>query len=399
MGLFILISTFGSYAQSNPQKAIETLRLPAIYTVTDGKVINESVSRSIIITEFVNEYDYVSREKVNGKWVTTYPENEYTLQIQETRTPTARTYMPNWCSMIMLQNGMKLNPDNPLQGHRPFNVLPKSQLFPNGGWIGEGWVQISSDASTVEMYGTLGANNNVMRIGLKDIYGKTIPGTPVYNQGANPTAMNTNMDNPPVDIMIIRNRKMKDGKTYYAPRPERGYILKNDLLRILNMSEDQLQWEVRTTMYTANVNPLTHITSTSADIEWTGTTGKLVVYYNGYDISQKSPSGKITSYGKTYPGTIYQIRVFNGIVNDQVYGSTLTLRFTKDEAKTFKLVPGNAFNYNSSTKTITYNQAEPIEIWGLGIESPENGKTWQCEYFGVGNGSGNIVPKYSYQFY
>lgn len=382
--LMALAMVVSSSAQTNTPVVLRTLGLPDAYSVTDGFIVNEQITRTVEVKRFIDTKNR-RKEKVNGKWAY-FTDTVYSYSVKEVKGTAPRTYLPNWCSMRKQQPNVYLSQANAL------SIIQEAiPVTSTDGWVGYQLTTISSDATSIDVITELGYSNNVIRKGSKDVFGVLIQGKDVYNQGATPIYISPSYSNPPVSVSLVTDVLAASGQTFTTKT--NGYILRDQLLKLLNKTQEQLEWELRMTYLNEKVNPKTHITSTSAEIVWVADAGKLVLYYNGFDVASNPPTGKITSYGKPYPGVSYQIRLFNGIVNDNVYGTTLTKRFTNTEQKTFTLKAGSAYSFNSNTNTITYNDDVPMEIWGVGVEGVENGKTWQleCEYI---EGNGQYVPKW-----
>ena len=386
--LILIAFTLVVTAQTNTPKVLETLGLPNEYSVTDGWIVNEQIVRTIEVHKYTNDFDYLTKQKINGKWVYTYPAPVYTYTIVEKRSAAPRTCLPNYISMRAQSsatyfNGLTLYKD----------VQP---ITSTGGWIGSTTLATSADGSTVEDIVSLGFSNNVIPkkyskgayLQPVDCNGTPIAGKDAPNQGAAATSWMTDYNNPPVSIKFYNDRKMKDGKEYFAPSGTSSYMIKSDLVSALGLSEEQLAYELRTTYINQRVNPVTHVTSTSAEIITIGNSCKLVLYCNGYDISVNYPKNKITTYGQMFPTVKPQIRLFNGATSG-AYGTTVDQVLADDGVFTLKAGSTPSF----SNGTLIYNSGLPADLWGLGFVVPNNGKQWnfgECFYKITG---GQLVPK------
>lgn len=387
--LFTVMLVVTGITQSNPEVAMRTLGLSNDFVVTDTWIVNEQIERTIEVHKYTNEYDYLTKQKINGKWVYTYPAPVYTYEIVEKRKPSnARTCLPNYVAFRNQSSAAKINGLNIYT-----DVIPVTK---DGNWIGSSIFMVSPDGSTCEDIVSLGYSNNVIpKKYSKGVYlqpvdcnGTPIAGKDAPNQGAPSTSWHTDYNNPPVSIQFYQDRKTKDGKEYFAPKPTSTYMIKSDLLVALDMNEEQLSYELRTTHINQKVNPVTHVTSTSAEIVQIGNSCRLILYCNGYDVTQVSPSNKITPYGQTYPTTNPQIRLFNGATSG-AFGTTVEQVLSKEGV--FTLQAGSTPSFTNGT--LTYNSNIPAQVWGIGFVANNNGKQFnmgECFYKIV---NGQLVPK------
>lgn len=386
--LFTVMLVVTGISQTNTPVILRTLGLTSDFAVTDTWIVNEQIERTIEVHKYVNEFDYLKKEKINGKWVYTYPAPVYTYSIVEKRSPAkARTCLPNYVAMRAQSSAVKFNGLSLIKDVQP-NVV--------GGWIGASVFTVSTDGSTCEDIVSLGYSNNVIPkkysggvyLQPVDCNGTPIGGKDVPNQGAPSTSWETDYNNPPVTIQFYLDRKMKDGREYFAPKPTRTYMLKNDLVKALNTTDEQLSYELRTTHINQRASPVTHVTSTSAEIMQIGNSCRLILYVNGYDVTQVSPKNRITPYGQLYPTTNPQIRLFNGATSG-AYGTTLDKVLAADGV--FTLQAGSAPSFNGNT--LTYNSNIPAELWGIGFVANNNGKQFNMGECFYKIQSGQLVSK------
>jgi hypothetical protein len=82
------------------------------------------------------------------------------------------------------------------------------------------------------------------------------------------------------------------------------------------------------------------------------------VYINGQDASGFNYQSLINSFGKTYSGFMWLWRLNNGPRSggstDNAYGSTLNVPIN-GENSTLKIVSGSKNEYNTESKTLTFN--------------------------------------------
>lgn len=159
--------------------------------------------------------------------------------------------------------------------------------------------------------------------------------------------------------------KGSDGKpriswtSRYAINPKKR-LRRNEFLKIAGMSLEQYMYETRQTWNIEKVSNQTHITSVAMDIETNpfNSDVKSVVYINGEDASGFNYQTLINSFNKTYSGFMWLWRLNNGPRSggstDNAYGSTLNVPIN-NENSTLKIVSGSKNEYNTETKTLTFN--------------------------------------------
>ena len=87
------------------------------------------------------------------------------------------------------------------------------------------------------------------------------------------------------------------------------------------------------------------------------------VFINGID-SENIPYTTLTaSMGLKFPNFVQRWHLYNGEVNDAVYGSTDTITFGASESNEITVVAGDSFSWDVATKTLTYDQSKPAELW------------------------------------
>lgn len=195
-----------------------------------------------------------------------------------------------------------------------------------------------------------------------DYKGNVIEGVDTYNQGATPYQMTP--FNKYVQIDLVErvtygsgswstSNPVWSGGVNARETTKLSYIELNELLGLLGITESQYTDSSKSIALTEKKDPSTHIVSTGAEIVQDGNkyTGK--VYYNGVDTKVESPSGKITSYQKTYPSHVC-FWIYEADGETGVRGGHEIAKFAASADNTITVVKGTKKSWNATTKTFTY---------------------------------------------
>ena len=190
----------------------------------------------------------------------------------------------------------------------------------------------------------------------------------------------TNGNNPSISI----KRESITKTATFTSKPSVSYpsYTKDQILQKTGYSIDVFM-ECFASVYDAvYVNHETHITSTSTGIEVTdGNKYSGKVYINGLLLDTEiNPSGLRTSYGSTWPGLVKRWKLYNGAVNESIYGSTWVKKYSRTENSDIIVNSGTTFSYDDAAKTLTYNSSVvPTNLWFEFEELPAQGKNWSSE--------------------
>jgi hypothetical protein len=184
--------------------------------------------------------------------------------------------------------------------------------------------------------------------------------------------------------------KGSDGKprvswqSKYAITPKRR-LRRGEVLRLMNMTLEQLIHATRWSYHIVKVSPSTHITSIAMDIEQSAENKqKSVFYINGKDAQTFEYQRLVNSFGKTYEGFIWMWRLHNGPriggSTDNAYGSTLNIPLAPGTDSTITVEPGVSNVYDQLDKTLTYdpNLQEQATLLAYMEFLPANGKNENC---------------------
>lgn len=339
------------------QTSLNLLNLPSQYGITDNKVI---AKQEIHHLKCVKTVDIKNRPKwkEGTKWVYGEPLVSFEFS-SEIETKYNRTYFMNLASSYY--NSPKAKPNG-------LNIDVPSH-YKITDWIGQSNYVVSGTG--IKQTISLGYSNNSINLVYNgktktydipvDILGKPIEGT----RRTTSNTLLTNPDNPPISVRMYTKSIDATGKETIGKNYVLNYITKNDLKHLTGLDDSQLIEMTRIENISEDVNPSTHITNMAAKIDWSGNTGKLSVWYSGVNVAVSPPTKKTNSFNMPYQGTKYEVRVFDGTVNDKNYGCTARLK----DVTEFTLQEGSKFSWNPTTKILTYDSSKPLEIWGIGHES------------------------------
>lgn len=146
-------------------------------------------------------------------------------------------------------------------------------------------------------------------------------------------------------------------------RPSATSVTKGYLLGAMETEELDLA-EMLKVRYVVQDKPHeTHVENIACDITVNGNLFKGDVFINGID-SENIPYTTLTaSMGLKFPNFVQRWHLYNGEVNDTVYGSTDTITFGASELNEITVIAGDSFSYDPATKTLTYDQSKPAELW------------------------------------
>lgn len=315
---------------NNTAATLQVLRLPESIGVFDG-LITSKTTKNVTIVETLN-YD----KRVNGK-----PTVTTGVKFRDV-VDTTRSYFLNWIQQRI--NHPKVGiaseaEDNYLFGYERYNdVLEYGYLA---------GIEVTFAGSKVHITGS------------GDIKEMTI----TINVGRNVAANGQPLKFEDWVMTVRRERVIISGGKSLKPTVSNPNFKVTAIAAMLGITRDELD-SLLSERYTidTNVNTDTHIVSTAcyATFERNGgiVTSRMHVLYNGIE---QVPSGKITSYNKTYPGHVTRWRLYNGVVNNTAYGASEVV----SESPTYVI---------SDDMTI-----DGATLWVTFEELPAQGKGWGSE--------------------
>lgn len=320
---------------ANTKLALELLGLPQECSVFEGQVQTKTTKslRIYEVTDFTvypkkvyYEYEFVEKNELFGAYAFNLISNyiySFGHEIQELGGETMETLRPATTSTVNI---------GPMSGKTYYNGWQKTKISPNAKADGysflvstEPWMNVNKDGTPADMTNPL-----------------PLPGT-CYKYARTKTKSSTTGT---INTWTSRN-------------PVTQNLKRSDILNIIKLSEEEYAEKIGVTFNIVKVSNQTHITSIAMDvIDVEFNKKKGIFYINGEDTQKVSASGMITSYGKTYPGYIFQWRLYNG--DEQgVYGATLTRQLSSSEDTTINIAVGSKNTIDVTTKTITYNLERP----------------------------------------
>lgn len=356
----------------NLEKALQVLQLPDSAGTFNG-LTGVTTTRTIVnkvLTDFTN--------RVNGK-----PTVTSTFEIVETKTSTYKVYALNYLNM-MAASGLVVTDDSVDNF-----VMDKPKT----------WVTVTVGTHAGKTFWYPGQTVVIQPSG--NFYNLDL----ISDLGSNVTSTGapepTNGENP---LMTIRRESYIKTATFTSARPSVSYpkFGIQQLCTLMNTTLEELKHSLRSTYTLSPVDVTTRIANTAVEgvfvidnIEPTSAGnlyGKINVYYNGIDTNVSRPSGLTTSYDKPYPGHVVRWKLYNEVVNDTVYGTSVTVKFDSTEDSTISIVAGNAPSYDPITKTLTFDKSKDAVLCASFEELPAQGKNWGGETQYLLFGDTDILP-------
>ena len=336
-------------------KTLRTLHLPSSAAAFDG--LTGVTTTRTIVNKVLNDLT----KMVNGK-----PTVTSTFEVVETKTAANKIYTLNYLNM-MGQFGLIVTNDDVnnfvMSKPRTWATINAGPFSGQTYWYPEQTIIIKPTNAfyTLDLITDLGMNS-------------TTTGYPDPSNGEDP-------------LVTIRKEIYVKTSTFYSSKPSISYPkygLKT-LCSLMNTTPDELKYATRMSCALTTVDTNKRIANTSVEgifsqvLDTTNIEGNIHVYYNGIDTSISKPSGLLTSYDKTYPGHVVRWRLYNGVVKDAVYGSSVTIKFDSSENNTINIVAGVSASYDIPTRTLTYDKSKEAILWATFEELPAQGKNWGGE--------------------
>lgn len=300
----------------NTQKALELLQIPNDCSPFEGQVRSKT-SRSIAVIE---NYDFTSGKLVRST----------SFEVRETNQDFG-AYMFNLISNYIHHFNHEyvgLNEFGEIELFKPFQTT-------STGWIN--WQKVIINGSSFDVINPIWMNVN--RDGsAASVDNPTVNGGYAYR----------------IQRSITRS---SDGtiKTYNSKKQYVPYT-KQQLMDITGMSDIELAEACRTSFNYVSVNPETHVTSISMDIQrennqYTGT-----FHINGMPANTLTLSSLTTSYGKPCPSFVFRWLLINSQPSGPtIYGQSALASFTASDNNTVTVQQGSVDSYDPTSKTFTFN--------------------------------------------
>lgn len=330
---------------NNPLKAAELLRLPSEVAFMDGRITSR-IERTIV-QKRVHDF---TKPPVNGKRYTD------TWEIEEKQVPFTH-YALNQIAAIT--RGLDY-----LSGK-----FTRETSIKDGNWFGWQEVTLSNDDDRLKIRMISQVGKNVATVQEKTPSGQLI-------QVAKPT----DMSNPPVFVKRLQYTKTSTG-TRQAGGATYPIVYLDEVLGGMNVNEFELaemtaqEWiGYSSSSIYAKTNELF---SAGCEVIQDGNKLDLRPYYNGLPAEEFSPSGKITSYNKQWPGIAKRWRLYNGESNSIAYGSTWMKQYALSESDVIELSFGALTTYEDGKLVI--DRSQPATLWATFEELPAQGKGYGAE--------------------
>lgn len=330
---------------NNPLKAAELLRLPSEVAFMDGRITSR-IERTIVQKRI---HDF-TKPPVNGKRYTD------TWEIEEKQVPFTH-YALNQIAAIT--RGL----------HYSGEKFSREGFVSKDNWFGWQEVTLEKDDDRLRIRMASRVGKNVVTVQERTPSGQLI-------QVAKPT----DVFNPPVFVKRLQYTKTNTG-TRQAGGATYPIVYLNEVLQGMDVNEHELaemtaqEWlGYSSSSIYAQTNELF---SAGCEVIQDGDYLDLRPYYNGLPAEEFSPSGKITSYNKQWPGIVKRWRLYNGESNSIAYGSTWMKQYALSESDTIQLSFGGAASYDDNTLVI--DRSQPATLWATFEELPAQGKGYGAE--------------------
>lgn len=355
--------SFTVFSQSNPFKAADLLDVPQSFAQYDGQ-IQKKFQYEIVeyrLTDFTNV------DTVNGKLVrvpkitstfksmpvalTEINPNSADAQAKIDAKHKFGSYALNLVSIYKNGFGYIITSDSTL--HKPDKIA----TIPVGPFTGYTYYFGWSDVAITKGDG---------------VYNYTVTAYPYMNTdkkgfpATQPTVTIRQFNTTRSGSVSIKQRTMTYEVTNMRESSSgfRNVTYTNDEIETMSdWNQYQIANARRTMFQIYPTSATTHVNSIATDIVPTGTKYKGLVYINGIQSNQIAYTSLIASMNKQFPQIVQRWHLYNGEINNSIYGSTWTQQLSATDINDITVVPGSAFNWNENTRTLTYNSSLPAELW------------------------------------
>jgi hypothetical protein len=353
--LITALSIF-SFAQDNPSNAARLLNVPQGFTKYNGQ-IQKKIQYEIVEYRLT---DNTNVDTINGR-LTRIAKVTSTFR-SEPVTQSFGAYALNLCSAYLNSYGLSATSDSTM--FKP--------SFTATATVGD-------FAGQTYFYGY----NSVLISRTGSGYNYSVTSWPYMNTETNglpaitPWITIKQINTTRTGTVSINQRRMTytvSNVSETTSRPTFVRYTKDQIESRSGMTTDQIADARKVIFQIFPTSGTTHVNSLAADIVVSGNKYKGDAYINGID-SEGIPYTTLTaSMGLKFPQFIQRWHLYNGVVNNSVYGSTVTITFNASELNEITVVPGTSFSYNATTKTLTYDQSKPAELWYTYECLPAQGK-------------------------
>ena len=331
----------------NLEKALRVLSLPDSFGKYNGLICNKV---SYQLTEVVVT-DYTKLIGIKPTVTTTYVERAIA-------DPGYKMYALNHFNMLMAKNSdFSIIDEFTIVKPLEFFTINAGPFTGNSYWSGEAEVKMSKSGTNTLVTHTYNPFMNT-----------TVKGFPEATNGINPSKS------------IVREDWTKT-KTFTSSKPVKSYPVytKAELMTKTGWSYEQIKRAYRIEYEIKSLDSNVNITSTGCKIVNTNNKYTGEVYINGILSPEIDYRKLTTSYGQKHPGYVFRWRLYNGTVNESIYGSSQVIKFTDHESTTIEILPSTMVTWDAVNRILTYDQTKPAQLWATFEELPAQGKNWGGE--------------------
>lgn len=374
--LFIaaMAMTFATWAQDNPSNAATLLNVPQEFVKYNGQ-IQKKIQYDL--TEY-RTIDFTNVDTINGKLVKKV-DTTYTYASVPT-TQNFGAYGLNILSSYIHSFGYSVQSDSELNKPAFWGTTP------TGPFMGETYYFGYSNVNIIPMSG--GYNYEVLSYPYMTTETNGLPAiTPWMSikQVTTTITGSVSISQPRFEVKITNVRKNTGKQTNVK-------YTKDKLEKQSKLSEAQISNYTKTVFQIFTTSGNTHCNSTGTKINKNGSTYSGTVYFNGADAKTINYKNLMASYGMKLNSYVTRWHLYNGSVNNSVYGSTFTKQMTENELTDITIVAGSSFSYDGATNTLTYDANKPAELWFQYELLPAQGKSpsWESR---INIATGEVIWK------
>lgn len=371
LAMFLTLHTF---AQDNPSSAATLLNVPQEFVKYNGQ-IQKKIQYDL--TEY-RTIDFTNVDTINGKLVkkidTTYTYGS---------VPTVQNfgaYGLNILSSYLNSFGYSVTSDSELNKPAFWGTTP------TGPFMGETYYFGWSNVNIIPVSG--GYNYEVKSYPYMNVETNGLPAVTPWisiKQVTTTITGSVSISQPRFEVKITNVRKT-------TSRPTNVKYTKTQIEKQSKLSEVQISDYTKTVFQIFSTSGNTFANSTGTKINKNGSTYSGQVFFNGLDAKSFNFKNLMASYGLKLNSYVTRWHLYNGAVNNSVYGSTFTQQLDESKVNDITIVAGSSFSYDASTNTLTYDANKPAELWFQYELLPAQGKSpsWESR---INLATGEVIWK------
>lgn len=349
--------TCATWAQDNPSNAATLLNVPQEFVKYNGQ-IQKKIQYNL--TEY-RTIDFTNVDTINGKLVKKV-DTTYTYS----SVPTSQdfgAYGLNILSSYIHSFGYSVISDSELNKPAFWGTTP------TGPFMGESYYFGWSNVNIIPVSG--GYNYEVTSYPYMNTEANGLPAiTPWINikQVTTTITGSVSISQPRFQVKITNVRTN-------TAKPTNVKYTKEKLEKQSKLTEAKISEMTKTVFQIFSTSGNQFSNSTGTRINKNGSTYSGQVFFNGQDAKTINFKSLMAPWKLNLNSYVTRWHLYNGSVNNSVYGSTFTKQMTENELTDITIIAGSSFSYNASTNTLTYDANKPAELWFQYELLPAQGKS------------------------